>query len=186
MKPYIMAETPFNARLLERLLSTMELPDFAVLHGGRKTGAVLRGSTVLNDWNEPVIVVVDADSVEPENIWEQESGYRFLLPAGNFPGTPAEVLMAVPQVEGVLFSDPEALECILGRPLTEREKIEGEFRPRAVLDRLLADAGMDRAVLLDKINSRAAVRFAAHPLVQSLAAFVERASASIAVAEAAA
>jgi hypothetical protein len=185
VKPYIMAETPFNARLLQRLLRTMELPDYAVLHGGRKTGAVLRGSTVLNEWNEPVIVVVDADSVEPENIWEQESDYRYLLPAGNFPGMPAEVLMAVPQVEAVLFSDHEALACILGRELTEREKIEGEFRPRAVLDRLLADVGMDRDALLEEINPRAAARFAAHPLVQSLARFVEQASAAIALADAA-
>ncbi|HEX6910175.1 MAG TPA: hypothetical protein VF142_07265, partial [Longimicrobium sp.] len=136
MKPYIMTETPFAARMLERLLSTVELPGYGILHGGRKTGAVMRGNAVLNGWNSPVIVVVDADSVEPENIWEQESGYKFLLPAGNCPGAPAEVLMAIPQVEAVLFSDHEALECILGRPLTEREKIEGEFRPRAVLDRL--------------------------------------------------
>jgi hypothetical protein len=185
VKPYIMAETPFNARLLQRLLGTMELPDYAVLHGGRKTGAVLRGSTVLNEWNEPVIVVVDADSVEPENIWEQESDYRYLLPAGNFPGAPAEVLMAVPQVEAVLFSDHEALACILGRELTEREKIEGEFRPRAVLDRLLADVGMDRDALLEAINPRAAARFATHPLIQSLARFVEHASAAITVADAA-
>ncbi len=185
MKPYVMTETPFAARLLERLLDTVPLPEYGVLHGGRKTGAVLRGSTVLNGWNEPVIVVVDADSVEPENIWEQESNYKILLPAGNFPGAPAEVLMAVPQVEAVLFGDPEALECILGRPLTERQKIEGEFRPRAVLDRLLADVGMDRDALLEKISPRAAARFAAHPLVQSVAAFVERASAAIALADAA-
>ncbi len=185
MTPYVMTETPFAARMLERLLSTVKLPVHEVLHGGRKTGAVMRGNTVLNGWNAPVVVVVDADSVEPANIWEQESGYRFLLPAGDFPGAPAEILMAIPQVEAVLFGDHEGLECILGRPLTEREKIEGEFRPRAVLDRLLADAGMDRDALLERISPREAAQFAAHPLVQSLAAFIERAHAALAVADAA-
>lgn len=186
MKPYIMTETPFQARLLERLLETFSLPEHVVLHGGRKTGAVTRGSGILNGRNAPVLVVVDADSVEPENIWEQESGYKFLLPAGNFPGCPADVLMAIPQVEAVLFSDHEALACILGRPLTEREKIEGEFRPRAVLDRLLAEVGMDRDALLERISPKAAARFAAHPLVRSVAAFVERATAALALADAAA
>lgn len=185
MMPWVMAETPFTADLLKRLLSTLSLPEFGVLQGGRKTGAALRGSAVLHEWNEPVIVVLDADSVEPENIWEQESTYRLLVPAGDFPGCPADVLMAVPQVEAVLFGDAEALECVLGRPLTEREKIEGEFRPRAVLDRLLADAGMDRDAFLARINPLAAARFAAHPLVGSIAAFVERATAALALADAA-
>lgn len=186
MIPWVMAETPFSADLLKRLLGTLPLPEFGVLQGGRKTGAALRGSTVLHEWNEPVIVVLDADSVEPENIWEQESTYRLLVPAGNFPGCPADVLMAVPQVEAVLFGDHAALSRILGRELTEREKIEGEFRPRAVLDRLLADVGMDRDAFLEKIDAQAARRFAAHPLVQSVAAFVERATAALALADAAA
>ncbi|HEX6037500.1 hypothetical protein [Longimicrobium sp.] len=185
MMPWVMAETPFNADLLKQLLATLDLPEHGVLQGGRKTGAALRGNTVLHEWNEPVIVVLDSDSVEPENIWEQESTYRYLVPAGDFPGCPADVLMAVPQVEAVLFSDHDALACILGRELTEREKIEGEFRPRAVLDRLLADVGMDRDAFLRKIPPQAATRFAAHSIVQSIAAFVERANDALALADAA-
>jgi hypothetical protein len=129
-----------------------------------------------------VVVVMDADSVEPHRVREHEAELEYLLPAGNFDGILADVLMAVPQVEVVLFSDPEALECVLGRPLTEREKIEGEFRPRAVLERLLADTRMDEDALLEKINPRAAACFAAHPLIRELAQAIENADAAMAAA----
>jgi hypothetical protein len=186
VKTYIVAQTQFQTDLLQRLLESQELPEHAVVRGGRFTMALTHGSSILRQLSAPVVVVMDADSVEPHKVREQEADCEYLLPAGNFRGIRADVLMAVPQVEVVLFSDPETLGCILGRKLTEREKIEGEFRPRAVLDRLLAEMQMDNDGLLAKINPRVAARFAAHPLVQSLARFVEDASTAIAVADAAA
>lgn len=189
MKTYIVAQTEFQTQLLRRLLETQELPEHTVLRGGRFTMALSLGSTLLSRRSAPVLVVMDADSVEPHRVREQKAELGYLLPAGNSGGIPADVLMAVPQVEAVLFHDPEALECVLGRPLTEREKIEGEFRPRAVLERLLADTQMDEDALLERINSRAAERFAAHPLIRELAREIENANtvmaAAIALADAA-
>ena len=186
MKTYVIVETAFHAQLLERLLPSENLPEFTVVRGGRQTSAVRLASSLRSDPGVPVIVVLNADTVEPHAIEESRDMHEYLLRTGSFtPGIPSALLMAVPQVEGVLFSDPEALECVLGRSLTEREKIEGEFRPRAVLDRLLAETGMDGDAFLARINARAAERFAAHPLIQSLVRFIEDASAAIALADAA-
>jgi hypothetical protein len=185
VKICVVAQTQFQTQLLRQLLETQELPQHVVVRGGKFTMALTYGSSLLRQRSASVAVVMDADSVEPHKVRQQEAELEYLLPAGNFDGILADVLMAVPQVEVVLFSDPEALECVLGRTLTEREKIEGEFRPRAVLDRLLAETGLDGDAFLSRINTRAAARFAAHPLIRSLVQFIEDASAAIALADAA-
>ncbi|HST62384.1 MAG TPA: hypothetical protein VLK84_27015 [Longimicrobium sp.] len=184
MKTYIVAQTEFQTQLLRRLLDTQELPEHTVLRGGKFTMALSLGSSLLSQRSAPVAVVMDADSVEPHKVREHEAELEYLLPAGNFGGILADVLMAVPQVEAVLFSDPEALECVLGRPLTEREKIEGEFRPRAVLDRLLAEAGMDGDTFLARINAKAAARFVEQPRIRSLVQFVQEAASAVTAAAA--
>jgi hypothetical protein len=188
VKTYVVAETTFHGRLIKRLLHVETLPEFVVVRGGRQTSAIGLANSIQSNRGVPVVVVLDADTVEPRAIVEKRPDLEYLLNTRSFPAgppPPAVLLMAVPQVEVVLFSDPEALECVLGRPLTEREKIEGEFRPRAVLDRLLAETGMDGDAFLARINTRAAARFAAHPLIQSLVQFIEHASAAMAVADAA-
>lgn len=188
MKTYIVTQTQFHTDLLARLLETLDLPEHAVVRGGRPTSALSRGSGLVAKQGAPVIVVLDSDTVEPHAIAEKREIPEYLLRSGGYPrgARPAELLMAVPQVEAVLFGDAEALECVLGRPLTEREKIEGEFRPRAVVDRLLGEMGLDHDALLARITPRASACFAAHPLIQSLARFVREANASdLALADAA-
>lgn len=186
MKTCIVTTSPFYKQLLEHLLNTVELPPHVVVAGGAdSSAAIMLAASIRGDRGLPVAVVLNSDTVEPALIAEQEGLREYLLRQGAGARVPSCLISAVPQVEVVLFSDPAALECVLGRRLTEREKIEGEFRPRAVLDRLLAKVGMDHDTLLERINPRAAERFAAHPLVRSLAAFVERAAAAIALADAA-
>lgn len=188
MKTYVVAETAFHGRLIKRLLHAETLPEFVVLRGGRDTSAIRLANSIQSDRGAPVVVVLDADTVEPRAIADKRPELEYLLNTRSYPAgppPPAVLLMAVPQVEAVLFSDPDALECVLGRQRTEREKTEGEFRPRAVLDRLLAETGLDQDALLARINPKAAACFAAHPLVQSLAQFVCGAAAALAVAEAA-
>lgn len=181
MKTYVVAETTFHGRLIKRLLQVEALPEFVVVRGGRQTSAISLANAIQSDRGMPVVVILDADTVEPRALLEHRGDLEYLLtyPAGP---SPAVLVMAVPQVEGVLFGDSGALECVLGRPLTEREKIEGEFRPRAVLDRLLADTRMDEDALLERINPRAAERFAAHPLIREVAQAIENASAAMAAA----
>jgi hypothetical protein len=180
MKTAIVTTGEFYARLLERLLTTVELPPFVVVGGAPvSSGALMLAASIRRSHDMPVAAVVNSDTVEPALIAEQQEMREYLMRGGASPGIPSRFIPAVPQVEAVLFSDSEALGCILGRRLTEREIIEGEFRPRAVLDRLLVEAGMDRDALLEKISPKAAARFAAHPLIRSLAQFVEEASSAV-------
>ena len=185
MKTYVVAETAFQGRLMKRLLLAGKLPEFVMVRGGRQTSAIGMANSIQADHGAPVVVVLDADTVEPRAVAENRPDLEYLLNTGSYPAgprPPAVLVMALPQVEVVLFSDPEAMECVLGRPLTERENIEGEFRPRAVLERLLADTQMDENALLDKINPRAAACFAAHPLIQELAQAIRDANAVMAAA----
>lgn len=185
MKTYVVAETTFHGRLIKRLLHMQALPGFVVVRGGRQTSAIGLANSIQSDRGVPVIIVLDADTVEPRAIVEKRPDLESLLNTRSYPAgppPPAVLVMAVPQVEVVLFSDPEALECVLGRPLTEREKLEGEFRPRALLERLLADMQIDEDALLERINSRAAECFAEHPLIRELAQAIENVNAVMAAA----
>jgi hypothetical protein len=185
VKTYVVAETAFQGRLMKRLLHVTNLPEFVVVRGGRQMSAVRMAGSIRSKRGAPVVVVLDADTVEPHAVLEKRDVPEYLLNRGSFPAgppPPAVLVMALPQVEAVLFHDPEALECVLGRPLTEREKIEGECRPRAVLERLLADTQMDEDTLLERINPRAAACFAAHPLIREVAQAIENANAVMAAA----
>lgn len=180
MRCCIVTGSQFQRDLLDRLLTVADLPEFTVVRGGRRTAAVALAGSILAARGLPVVVVLDADTVEPEGVREQEEMHGYLLRrAGYAPGLPSAVLMAVPQVEAVLFGDLEALECVLGRQLTAREAVEGEFRPRAVLQRLIEEAGMDEDFFLERIGPRAAERFAAHPLIRSIVQFVESAGSAV-------
>jgi hypothetical protein len=169
VKTYVMTETQFNAQLLTRVLAVADLPEHLVVESSTRSGAISLGGTLLSRRGAPVVVVLNADSVEPRSIREQEEAWGFLLRVAP---APARVMMAVPQVEGVVFGEAKALGCILGRELTEMELLEARFRPRAVLERLLVEVGMDRAAFIGCITPRAAARFAEHPLVRSLADFI--------------
>lgn len=186
MKTYIVTTGPFYAGLLQRMLNTLDLPPYMVVGVPGNSDAIMLAPTIRSDREMPVALVLNSDTLEADLLAEQQDSREYLLSRGSAPEIPSCFIPAIPQVEAVLFSDHEALACLLGRPLTEREKIEGEFRPRAVLDRLLAEVGMDRDALLERISPKAAARFAAHPLVRSVAAFVERATAALALADAAA
>ena len=180
MRCCIVTGSQFQRDLLDRLLTVAELSEFTVVRGGRRTAAVALAGSILAARSVPVVVLLDADTVEPEGVREQEEMHRYLLRrAGYAPGLASAVLMAVPQVEAVLFGDLEALECVLGRRLTGREAVEGEFRPRALLQRLIEEAGMDEDAFLERIGPRAAGRFAAHPLIRSLVQFVESAGSAV-------
>jgi hypothetical protein len=170
VKTCVVTQGSSGAELLRKLLGAMELPEHQVLDGGRRSSAVSLAASIVNHRPRPTVLVLDTDTVEPGAIHEQESTARFLFAAP--PSVPSSLLMAVPQVEVVVFGQAEALGCILGREPTEMELLEARFRPRGVLERLLAEVGMDRAAFIERINPRAAGRFAEHPLVQSLADFI--------------
>ncbi|HEX8693026.1 MAG TPA: hypothetical protein VF746_11435 [Longimicrobium sp.] len=86
----------------------------------------------------------------------------------------SELVFAVPELEVVLFHDPEVLERLLGVEIPESARIEARFIPKKVLARLLEQSGRfaGELELVEALDDAAAKRLAQHPLVQQLEALI--------------
>lgn len=136
----------------------------------------------------PLALVLDARTNDPEFVSEQEHEWFSFARNGMIsPNVPFQLFMAVPEVEAVLFHDPPSLERILGRPIPPDALFEAQFRPRVVLQRLLAetDPARDLGWVAERIDAEAACAFAQHPLMRSLIAFLRHPRACARYAEAA-
>jgi hypothetical protein len=90
---------------------------------------------------------------------------------------PRRLVLAIPQVEAVLFSDRVGLENALGKEMTDDEAFEARFRPKAVFYRLLGGDqknAQERALaVIDAIDETSLRRMAAHPVIREIQEFVE-------------
>lgn len=159
-------------RIVERIL-----PDCVRVENAEiRSGAMMLATRILfrEDWS-PTVLLLDSDSLEDRAIYEErvETGNYLRWGSG---GHPHRLVLAIPQVEAVLFSDRVGLENALGKKMTDEEAFEARFRPKAVFDRLLG-GGKDvqkRAVaVIDAIDETSLRRMAAHPIIREIQEFVE-------------
>jgi hypothetical protein len=138
-------------------------------------------------------VVLDADTLEEAPLRDQRNSVEHLLMMG-WSGVPFRLVLAVPQVEAVLFHDRAALERALGRRIADEDAFEGRFRPKAVFRRLagegaehdapyveedadgnvtLRDEMEERALaVIDALDEAALAHMATHPIIREIAEFV--------------
>lgn len=173
MNAYVVTERAEDAELLRRMLSSAGLPDFHVSSAGAKSSAISLAKSILLSRGVPVAVVLDADTLDPRSVAEQETVYYDLLRSAS-PRVPFRVFFAVPALQGILFSDPAALSHIVGKPVSAAALRDGEFRPAQVLQDLVDPRtnGNWRAYLVDRIQPSDAASLAKHPLVRDLAEFI--------------
>lgn len=175
MSVYVAAVGKPATTLLARILCDTLRADVRVEENSTRSGAIGLGSTLLSPaYEQPVTVVLDANTLEEGPLEEQRSTVEHLLWMGSS-GAPFRLVLAVPQVEAVLFADRAGLERALGRAIADDDFFEARFRPKAVFKRLVGeDDGEERArAVIDRLDHAALVRMAQHPLIQEIAAFVE-------------
>lgn len=189
MKSHVFTVRPPAARVIRRILNVTgpdEVAVFAKGPGNPEAAVAARSQR----YHEPVplALVLDARTTDPDFVTEQEhEWFSFTQLNMTWPDVPFQLFMAVPEVETVLFHDPPTLERILGRPIPPDALFEAQFRPRVVLQRLIAecDPARDLGWLAERIDAEAAHAFAGHPLMQSLIAFLRHPCISPRYAEAA-
>lgn len=88
--------------------------------------------------------------------------------------TPYRLLLAIPQVEAILFSDREGFEKALGRKVAELDWFEARFRPRAVFRRLLGEGDFEKKALavIDALDEAALRRMSRHPIIREIREFM--------------
>jgi len=172
MMVYLVVEDATGVRLLERVLPSAGDRCVRLLDGDGRESLYVPHS-IRGAWGDSAVLLLNARSVDPENIDYQRENKEEVLA---ILGTPlrTELLFAVPELEAVLFHDPAILERLLGLEMTGEERIEARFIPKKVLARLLERSGRfaDEAALIDALDEWAVRRIAEHPLIQELEALI--------------
>jgi hypothetical protein len=125
--------------LLRGLLPGEFLGAVEFVAGGDRSDVASLARTLVVRRRTPVAIVIDADALSPEGVRERQQSMEEVvrLVAGR---VPVAVIVAAPELEEVFFEDPALLERVLAAPIDERDRIVSEFRPREVLERLLASS----------------------------------------------
>jgi len=98
--------TIVKALLPDEIQSTLE---FIVV--GERSNVSSIACTVLVKHKEPVVVLTDAESLEPRVIRDQYSTLDYLLRSAAG-GTPCKLILCIPTIEAIFFSPPNFLERI--------------------------------------------------------------------------
>lgn len=174
MKTYIVVEGPFDADVLRVTLSPHTLRNAQFVIGGGKSSGVSLARSLISDRGEPLLLVMDADTVHQEAIQEQEKVYRELLGAVAI-NTPYDVVLAIPELEILFFQDPDILARALNLPLEQEVVVNGIYEPRKTLNAMLRKSPLhihDRSQLLQLLDERARKSLAQHAVVKRIDEFV--------------
>lgn len=177
MNAYVVTENRLVADLLRRVLPALEDEGIHVVDDAERSSAISLARTLLMSRGKPVLLVLDSGTVDADHLSEQRVTVGEMLHAAAV-RSPAEVVLAEPALEAVLFESPEHLERTLQVPMTEREKVEGLYRPREVLQKLLERSARvrDPAALVASIDEPFAAELAGHPLFRRIRDFLDAAT----------
>jgi hypothetical protein len=154
MMAYIVTEGSLDEKLLQRLLPTKLLCDVGIVAAGSLSSVTSMSRSLAVKRQVPLLIIVDADSVESRLIEERRSELKYIVAGVSI--AVVEVIMAVPQLEAVLFHDRSLLTQWFGDRITQEDLIRAEFQPRQVLERLLAESpdGLTLAVMIEQLTDR--------------------------------
>jgi hypothetical protein len=177
MKTYLVVEDSHDVALLRAMLPPETLRSTHLIVGGSKSSAVSLARSLISDRGDPLLLVMDADTVHQESMSEQEQEIRALLGAVAI-HTPYDVILAVPQLEVVLFHDLDLLAKNLQRSLDHEVAVHAVYEPQKTLNTLFQQSPrqiQDFEQFLRLLDATARERLAQHPLIQKIVAFVANA-----------
>ncbi|MEZ4725828.1 MAG: hypothetical protein R3E79_01705 [Caldilineaceae bacterium] len=167
-----MTENPDAALLMEKLLSK-EIR-YAITYVPRTdySWAQSTAAVLVRTKPSPVILVLNADSVDPETIRDRRVMNEELI---GFPKTKRiKVALAIPEVEILLFQDRAILEELFDCEISDVDWARAEFIPRTILQKLLTQGpqSMTLEELLDQLTPPMIEKLRHHPLLQDLTEFL--------------
>jgi hypothetical protein len=170
MNVYAIFDSIASARIVDRVVDD---PSVMLASGDVRSSAIMMSCGALSRERTPTVLVLDSDSLEERVMLVEQAEIGGILDdcRGRIP---YRLVLAIPQVEAILFSDREGFEKALSRKVADEEWFEARFRPRAVLRRLLAGGDYEQAVrtLVDALDDAALRRMARHSIVQEIRGFI--------------
>lgn len=174
MKTYIVVEEPYDANILRSTLPRQTLRNTHLVVGGCKSSGISLARSLISDRGEPLLLVMDADTVNKEAIIEQEKELRELLGAVSI-NTPYDVVLAVPELEVVFFHDLDSLAHTLQVAIDHEVAVNGVYEPRKTLKTLFMKSPHhihDQEQFLQLLDDTARKSIAQHPIIQKIKDFV--------------
>jgi hypothetical protein len=132
---YIFVEGPTDAEFLRRILPAEVLSGAEIVPAGGSAGIPSLARTVLVRRKKPVVVIMDADSLDPDSVEERKESTAELIQAADA-SVPVKVIAVVPEIEAWFFAAPEAIARILGEPVPSELVSRGKRDPKGVLHHL--------------------------------------------------
>jgi hypothetical protein len=176
MTTYVVVESVDDAAILQATLSPQTLAYAALIVGGGTSAGVSLARSLISDRGEPLLFVMDADTVSLEAIVAQEQAFRDLIGAVAI-DTPYDVILAVPQLEVIFFYNVDLLAALLHTTIGQETMLNGMYEPRKTLDDLLTQNSANvrnRQEFLQSIDDQARQQLAMHPIIQRMTAFIVR------------
>ena len=168
---FVVVEGPTDEELFRQLLVPNIASPVEFRVAGGWSAADSLGRSLLANGSGDVVVVVDADSVDPTSVAERK---RFLMRSLEAIASPARRLVIViePELESLFFHNRQLLENLVGQPVSDTDFITGRYEPRKVLEKLLIgtsrlDAFRSKLPKLDLNPIRAL------PSIQQLTDFIQ-------------
>jgi hypothetical protein len=174
MKAYVLTEGPADVAFLQRVIKgkVREPPEF--VPAGGKSAVTSMAQSLIVSRRAPVAIVLDADTLDPELVREQERIYSDRLGAYSR-DVPFRFFLAVPEIEHLLFEAPGLLGSELGIQVSKQDADEAIIHPRQVLERLIKRSSLkSRQELFINLKENSVKELARLPLVDALIRFLRK------------
>jgi hypothetical protein len=174
MKAYILTEGPADVAFLQRIIEGKVKAPLEFVAAGGKSAVTSMAQSLIVSRRAPVAVVLDADTLDPQLVGEQERIYSDRLGSYSH-GVPFRFFLAVPEMEHLLFESPGLLDSELGIQVSKHDAGEANVQPRQVLERLIRRSSFkNRQEFFGNLSDGAVKELARLPLVDALIRFLRR------------
>jgi len=158
-----------SGRLVRRIISDS---GFEVYNGLERSAAIMMACGALSELM-PTVLLLDSDTLEERLLRERQHLVEISLNRCHG-RIPYRLILAVPQVDAILFSDRKGFEKARGQKVADLDWFEARFRPRAVFRRLLGEGDFEEKALavINALDDAALRRMARHPIIQEIRGFM--------------
>ena len=173
---YIVTESNSSTLVLQQLLPKHIMSNIKFVSCTNYDSAQNIAGNLLLIKQRPVALILDADSIDPETISDRrvmnEELLRFSAVA------PFQVILAVPEIEILLFQDREVVEELFDQEISDVDWVRAEFIPRTILQKLLTQNSHPDTLeqLLDRLTPPMIAKLRNHPLLQEVTEFLAQVS----------
>ncbi len=176
-KVYLITEGRSDEEILKNLLPKDVVNKAMFVVGSGRYSAQSLARSVLAVRREPVALVLDADTTEPEAIREQQDFLREALGQAAA-GTSFEIFLAAPELEVLFLESPDFLANLASHSVSSIEMELAKSSPKKFLHLISGEPDRTRLMkkLIENIDARSLSLMRRHPLLTNLTEFLSSTS----------